>query len=224
MLKRITGRAGAYMWLLTHSPLVYIHFWHKVFLFIWIFTACYSVSGSPNTATVIKARCYANCLTKVSNFYCTKFFLQAATPYDLSSVQCCRAFWSTNRQHCRESIELSGRYIDELTAYGIFLINRKGRLLNFGLWDWNLFRHKRLFEAGRPLNFHHFFLGGGGCGAYSNKYGVLRATRCSLRAPLQLNQSNSVLWKSSSEQHRVNSVVSSSSSVNCRPLSVEWIL
>ena len=142
----------------------------------------------------------------------------------LSSVQCCRAFWSTNRQHCRESIELSGRYIDELTAYGIFLINRTGRLLNFGLWDWKLFRHKRLFEAGRPLNFHHFFFGGGGCGAYSNKYGVLRATRCSLRAPLQLNQSNSVLWKSSSEQHRVNSVVSSSSSVNCRPLSVEWIL
>ena len=128
MLKRKTGRAGANMWLLTHSHLVDILFLHKVFLFIWIFTGCHSVSGSPNIATVIKARCYANCLTKVSNFYCTKFFVQAATPYDLSSVQCCRAFWSTNKQHCRESIELCGQYIDELTAYGIYLINRTGRL------------------------------------------------------------------------------------------------
>ena len=75
------------MWLLIHSPLVDIHFLPKVFLFIWIFTGCYSVSGSPNIATVIKARCYANCLTKVSNFYCSKVFLQAATPYDLSPVQ-----------------------------------------------------------------------------------------------------------------------------------------
>lgn len=128
MLKRKTGRAGANMWLLTHSHLVDILFLHKVFLFIWIFTGCHSVSGSPNIATVIKARCYANCLTKVSNFYCTKFFVQVATTYDLSSVQCCRAFWSTNKQHCRESIELCGQYIDELTAYGIYLINRTGRL------------------------------------------------------------------------------------------------
>ena len=160
-----------------------------------------------------------------ATFIVLSFFLQAATPYDLSSVQCCRAFWSTNKQHCRESIELCGRYLDELTAYGIYLINRLGRLFNFGPSDWRLFRGKRLFEAGRPLNFHHFW--GGACsslGVYSNEYGILRATRNSLRAPLQLNQSNSELWKSSAEQHQVNSVVSSSSSVNCRPLSVEWIL
>ena len=156
MLKRKTGRAVANMWLLTHSPLVDLHFLHNVFLFIWIFTGCYSVSGSPNIATVIKARCYANCLTKVTIFYCTKFFLKAATPYDLSSVQWCRASWSTNKQHCRESIELCGRYNDELTAHGIYLINRTGRLFNYGPWDWKLFRHKRLFEAGRPLNFNHF--------------------------------------------------------------------
>ena len=64
--KRKSGKAGAKMWLLTHSRLFDIYFYHKVLFFVWIFTQCNLVRGNPNIATVTKARCYANCLTEVS--------------------------------------------------------------------------------------------------------------------------------------------------------------
>ena len=64
--KRKSGKAGAQMWLLTHSRLFDIYFYHKVLFFVWIFTQCNPVRGNPNNATVTKARCYANCLTEVS--------------------------------------------------------------------------------------------------------------------------------------------------------------
>ncbi|XP_073232009.1 uncharacterized protein [Porites lutea] len=52
------------MWLLTHSRLFDIYFYHKVLFFVWIFTQCNPVRGNPTIATVTKARCYANCLTE----------------------------------------------------------------------------------------------------------------------------------------------------------------
>ena len=64
--KRKSGKAGAKMWLLTHSRLFDIYFYHKVLFFVWIFTQCNPARGNPNIATVTKARCYANCLTEVS--------------------------------------------------------------------------------------------------------------------------------------------------------------
>ena len=64
--KRKSGKAGAKMWVLKHSRLFDIYFYHKVLFFVWIFTQCNLVRGNPNIATVTKARCYANCLTEVS--------------------------------------------------------------------------------------------------------------------------------------------------------------
>lgn len=110
-----------------------------------------------------------------ATFIVLSFFLQAATPYDLSPVQCCRAFWSTNKQHCRESTELSVRYIDEWTAYVVFFfwLTARGAYLIL-----DFFRSKRLFEAGRPLSFIIF---GGSlleCGCLL-KLGVVCEPHCS---------------------------------------------
>ena len=52
------------MWLATHARLLHLRYSFKFLFFLWIFN---SVSGKSNKANVTKARCYANCLTKVSN-------------------------------------------------------------------------------------------------------------------------------------------------------------
>ena len=53
------------MWLAaTQARLLNLRYSFKFLLFLWIFN---SVSGKSNNATITKARCYANCLTKVSN-------------------------------------------------------------------------------------------------------------------------------------------------------------
>ena len=52
------------MWLATQARLLNLRYSFKFLLFLWIFN---SVSGKSNKATVTKARCYANCLTKVCN-------------------------------------------------------------------------------------------------------------------------------------------------------------
>ena len=52
------------MWLTTQARLLNLRYSYKFLVFLWIFN---SVSGKSNKATVTKARCYANCLTKVSN-------------------------------------------------------------------------------------------------------------------------------------------------------------
>ena len=62
------------MWLATQARWLYIQYSYKFFIFLWIFTGCSnSVSGNPSNAIVTKARCYANCLTKVSHL--SIFFL-----------------------------------------------------------------------------------------------------------------------------------------------------
>ena len=48
----------------TQARLLNLRYSFKFLLFLWIFN---SVSGKSNNATITKARCYANCLTKVSN-------------------------------------------------------------------------------------------------------------------------------------------------------------
>ena len=51
-------------------PLETFHLLHlrisfKLLLFLWVFTRYNEVDGVPTQETVTKARCYANCLTKV---------------------------------------------------------------------------------------------------------------------------------------------------------------
>ena len=47
------------------------------FIFLWIFTGCSnSVSENPSNAIVTKARCYANCLTKVSHLSIETFSMR----------------------------------------------------------------------------------------------------------------------------------------------------
>ena len=55
---------GLSMWLATQAGLLHLRYSFKFLFFLWIFN---SVSGKSNKATVTKARCYANCLTKVSH-------------------------------------------------------------------------------------------------------------------------------------------------------------
>ena len=52
------------MWLATQARLLNLQYSFKFLFFLWIFNA---VSGNSNKATVTKARCYANCLTRVSH-------------------------------------------------------------------------------------------------------------------------------------------------------------
>ena len=57
------------MWLLKQARCLELQFSFKFLLFLWIFTQYNKANGNPSAATVTKARCYANCLTKVSQLF-----------------------------------------------------------------------------------------------------------------------------------------------------------